>query len=796
MYLKTLKLNTLKQLAITVMLSLPLLNFSQDFSEFWEGHFSYLNIIEIVEAGNKVYAAAENAVFSYDPSTNQLETITTLNGLSGEFISTIHYSSDYQLLLIGYQNGLIEVFKETDNDVLKVIDILNKTTIPPNNKKINHFNEHNGIVYVATDYGVSIYDLDNLEFGDTYYIGFNGSQEPVNQTVIKNNEIYANCGGNGGIKSASVSNPNLIDFQQWTTIVTGNFVNLVANDMNVIVTSSNAVTSKINTDNSLTQLFVSTSLPQDLYFSDAYLIETLSTKVNFYNTDFNLVDTIVPTPEFPATYSCTITFGSHVFIGSSSNSAIGRSGFGVLKTTLLNNSTFEEIHPDGPLLNSPFSLELKNNDLWVSFGGYGLFFEWGGGQSSTGISRYRQNEWRNITYDSISSKVALPNFLSHIAVNPFDTEQVFVSSYYSGVIEVNNGEIVEIYNDNNSTLEPFVSQLYLTSASKFDDNGALWVANGRVQKPLNKFENNQWTSYDFTPIIPQPIGGELGFSDIVIGSDGTKWIGGYKSGLIGFNENGMQLKNINDKDVSNLPSVKVKSLAIDKNNVLWIGTYRGLRVLYNTSNFFSEEIVRTEPIIILEDGLPQELLSQQFISDIIVDGSNNKWISTADAGVFYVSSDGQKTIHHFTKDNSPLPSNGVNAMALDSENGVVYFGTTRGLVAFKTGGSRTMESLEDIYVYPNPVRPGFNMAEDKIKIKNISENVNIKITDIEGNLVAEAQSNVNLRYKNYNLEIDGGTAYWNGKNLANNTVASGVYLVLFSDFDTLETKVSKIMIIR
>ena len=80
--------------------------------------------------------------------------------------------------------------------------------------------------------------------------------------------------------------------------------------------------------------------------------------------------------------------------------------------------------------------------------------------------------------------------------------------------------------------------------------------------------------------------------------------------------------------------------------------------------------MRTEPIIILEDGLPQELLSQQFISDIIVDGSNNKWISTADAGVFYVSSDGQKTIHHFTKDNSPLPSNGVNAMALDSENGL------------------------------------------------------------------------------------------------------------------------------
>ena len=55
-------------------------------------------------------------------------------------------------------------------------------------------------------------------------------------------------------------------------------------------------------------------------------------------------------------------------------------------------------------------------------------------------------------------------------------------------------------------------------------------------------------------------------------------------------------------------------------------------------------------------------------------------------------------------------------MALDSDNGVIYFGTNRGLVAFNTGGSSTSSSsLEDIYVYPNPVRPGFNMSEDKIK---------------------------------------------------------------------------------
>ena len=135
-------------------------------------------------------------------------------------------------------------------------------------------------------------------------------------------------------------------------------------------------------------------------------------------------------------------------------------------------------------------------------------------------------------------------------------------------------------------------------------------------------------------------------------------------------------------------------------------------------------------------------------------------------------------------------------MALDSNNGIIYFGTDKGLVAFNSGGSETKNELVNAHVYPNPVRPNFDMLNDKIKIKDISDNVNIKITDIEGNLVAEAESRTNLRFRGYNLEIDGGTAYWNGKNLGNNQVASGVYLIMLSDLDTFETKVLKLMIIR
>ena len=98
----------------------------------------------------------------------------------------------------------------------------------------------------------------------------------------------------------------------------------------------------------------------------------------------------------------------------------------------------------------------------------------------------------------------------------------------------------------------------------------------------------------------------------------------------------MEIKKIYYDEQSNLPNSYIRSLAVDKNNHLWIGTIKGIRVLYNTGNFFESNVV-TQPIVILEEGLPKELLEQQFISDIEVDGANNKWVGTIGSGIFYFS---------------------------------------------------------------------------------------------------------------------------------------------------------------
>jgi len=117
--------------------------------------------------------------------------------------------------MIGYENGLIEIVFDNDTEVLSVVDILDKETIAPNTKRINHFNEVNGLVYISTNYGVSVYDLERLEFGDTYLMGFGGSQIIVNHTTIYEDFIYAACGSNNAIKKASLLNQNLIDYQKW-----------------------------------------------------------------------------------------------------------------------------------------------------------------------------------------------------------------------------------------------------------------------------------------------------------------------------------------------------------------------------------------------------------------------------------------------------------------------------------------------------------------------------------------------------------------------------------------------------
>ena len=756
----------------------------------WETYFSYNSIPSMAEGANEIYFASYNSIFSYNIFNSQIEKFDTLNELSGDEISAFYHSENNNLIAIGYSSGFLQIINLNSNSIINIYDILNKPTIPADRKKINHFYQNGEGLLISTGYGISVYDINAFEFGDTYYIGDFASMLNISSTIVDENHIYASSSELGILRANLES--NLIDFNSWQAIYTGNIYELLINENNILFYDDFNLMS-IKNEEIITLLTLQNEI-KNVSINDSKIIIISDDNCIIYNNDLSQILNLFESETYMTIFNDGIIKNNKTYIATEEK--------GVLVIENSNNG-FSYLKPDGPLENNIFSVETLNNHTWVSFGSYSEYFN-PYPLKYSGVSSYDENleSWFNITKDSIPNQAVN---LNNISINPFDNNNVFISSFHGGLIEMDNFNFTELYDNNNSGLETLLPsdseyESIRISDIEFDENGDLWVLNSRVDNPLKSFslDNNNWNSYDFTEIINDGFQDELGFNDIEIDDYGNKWIASLRSGLIGFNNDSgnIRLRKVFRQDQSDMPSSYVKSIAVDNNNHLWIGTVQGLRVLYNTSNFFDASIVTTQKIVILEDGIPRELLEQQYITDIEVDGANNKWVGTIGSGLFYFSPNGQQTIYHFTKENSPLPSNNINDISVNSVNGKVYFATDRGLVSFNTGSSSSSENFSNAFVYPNPVRPEFNTQLEKIKIKGLTENVNIKITDIAGNLVAEAQSNINSRYRNFNLEIDGGTAFWNGKNLRNQNVASGVYILMLSDLESYETKTLKLMIIR
>ncbi|MCW9038395.1 T9SS type A sorting domain-containing protein [Altibacter sp.] len=750
---------------------------AQNFEDQWEGYFSYASVIGISQGNGKIYAAAENSVFHYDLGSQELQTISSVNGLSAEAISTIYYSENFGVLVVGYETGLIEIVIDGEDNVLSVVDILDKQTIPPNKKRINHFNEYEGNLYIAADFGISVFDLSALEFGDSYFIGPLGTQIDINQTTVVGDFIYASS-SQGGVLRALVDNPDLIDFEEWSTAISG-FHRGVQGLGDKVYTLRN--------DNAVLELFPGGGFVNVGNFSEVVvgfttvndlLTITTTNTIQAYANGFVQEAAVNSVPGFEYELQAGIAVDNNFYLGTTQ--------IGMLQVPFGTN-TGEQILPGGPLLNRPFALDVTPGQVWVVYGDIDVSYN-PFPRTREGISNLREETWTNITYDDLSAAVGGEiNDLVEVTINPSNTDEAWISSFERGLLKVTGLEDFLLYNQNNSPLEEVFVPPNNDNAgiriygSDFDRSGNLWALQSFTDDALIKVSpGGQFQIINVSTIVDGD--NEVGFSDLKISREGYVFFGASKTGLIGYNPANGQFNSISD-DVGNgnLVSTDIRSLAFDNQNRLWIGSTRGLRVLFSVGNFFNDEANNdAQPIIFLEDGVPQELLFQQSITDIEVDGSNNKWIATSTTGVFYLSANGQETLLRFTKDNSPLPSNGVQDIAIDPLDGTVYFATTNGLVAYKGTSTAPRDNLEEVYVFPNPVRPGFS---GNVTIDGLTARANVKITDIEGNLVHEDTS-------------EGGSIQWDTTAFGRYKVASGVYLVLITTDDALETKVSKIMIIR
>lgn len=737
-------------------------------NKLWKGYFSYNNVTDISEGNSNIIATSENALFKRNIATNQINKLSTVDGLSGQNITQVYFSKVFNKTIIGYETGLIIVINENDNSVLNVVDILNKASVPQNQKKINHLMEYKGKLYISTGYGISVFDLANSEFGDTYFIGSGGSNVKINQTTVYNNEIYAVAEGYGILK-ANVNNNNLIDYNQWSMFASGNWLFVESSENKLIAQNNTAALYSYVTGGTLSLVNFASAYAVDAKYASGNFVVTLPNLITIYDSQFNLVNSINQTTLGTSFFTCATKVNNKIYVGTQKD--------GVRMVDLNNINVSENITPNGPIRNRVFRLKSFSKGFWAVYGDYSVGFN-PYPLDSYGVSKFQvDSDWKHIPYESLFNAKSI----SGVLINPKNENDVYLSSYYSGLIQLQNDVPIKIYNTSNSSLVTIPGQVpddLRVAQPDFDKNGNIWMVTSMTNNPLHQFKTNgQWNSYNLS-CIQSPIANS--YNGLVVDKNGTKWLITDHSGVVGFNETKNKCITITQGQNPDFPAEDIRCLAIDNKNKLWIGTVAGLRVLQNVDQFLTQNQLNPTSIIILEGSTAEELLFNQFITDIVVDGANNKWVATAGAGVFHFSSDGQKTLHRFTTANSPLPNDTVIDLDINETTGEVFFVTDGGVVSYDGTATKGRGNFENLVIYPNPVRPEFN---GNVVITGLMDKSNVKITDIEGNLVYEAIS-------------EGGTVEWNTTVFGKNKVASGVYLVLLTAEDGSESQVGKVMVVR
>ena len=739
----------------------------------WSSFYSYNQITGVVDAKDGlVYGLAENSLFSYDPAANEVVPITTVNGLLGDDVNTLTISDNY--MMVGYQNGMLGVHNFTDGSVVLDNSIDRNITIPGNNKAINSFLLKDQTLYISANYGISSYDFANNLFIESYFFGVNNSQIQVNQTALVGTSLYAAT--EEGLYKASTDDPNLVLESAWRKIAAGQWkaIGLVNNTLLGVVQSGtvsicNALINDVAVERhreSGTLLWVDVN--------ENALILSFSNKILSFDAD-QLVSTLA---------TATGNLSGQKFSSATQladNLFIGTSGSGLL---LHNPSETRVVSPSGPLRNEIFDLSVvAENDIWIAHGAFSQSYN-PYPLNAYGISRLSEGSWQNHPYSSLSGTLSIVS----VVPNPNDTSQVFACAMHQGLLEINNEVVGTLWNQNNSGLEsldpielgenPNYRSVRVRDVA-FDSEGSMWSITSFVAKGLKKRSvDGNWQSVDLLPVLSSPKRA-AGYSKLEISPNDEIYFGSSSSGLIGYAEiNGTPvLRSIGVAE--NLPTEDVRSVTLDYDDNLWIGTTNGLRVLYGARRMFTQD-VSASTVVLEEGGNVGELLASQNIKAIEVDGNNQKWVATDGAGVFLFAEDGKKTIHHFTKENSPLPTNFIQSLAYDNQSGKIFIGTSSGLVAFQGNAFAPSETLENIEVYPNPIRPQYS---GPLTIRGLQADCVVKITDIVGNAVYETTST-------------GGSVQWDMNSFSGKRVRSGVYLIFVITKDGLDSSVEKVMIIN
>lgn len=485
-----------------------------------------------------------------------------------------------------------------------------------------------------------------------------------------------------------------------------------------------------------------------------------------------------------------------VWMAALSNNLIDKSNWkqtSVYPSFVKDNSDYEQnigivstLSPGGPKNNYFYFIRNHQNNIYTCGGHYDPLVDL---QRPGTIQVLKGNDW-TIFEDRIDTitKHQYVN-IDCVDIDPHDDNHVFASGR-TGLYEFQNGKFVREYNYYNSELSSTFTDnkdYVIVNTIKFDDKGRLWMIQSlnSTNKLLALNSDGTWTKKDYN-LFNDMIGNGR---SLIFDSKGYLWFTNDHYDMPAVfrydtetNEEWKYTSFIN-QDNTNISLTGIRCVVEDKEGNMWIGTNSG-PIMLEPLQVESSNPVFTQVKVPRNDGTnyADYLLSNIDILSISIDGANRKWFGTNGNGVYLISADNMEQIQHFTSDNSPLLSDIVQSIAINSSTGEVFFGTDKGLCSYISDATETNTEMnkDNVWAYPNPVDPNYTGL---ITITGLTYDADVKIMSASGALVAEGRSN-------------GGTFVWNGCDKKGKRVASGVYMVATATKDGNKGTVCKIAIIR
>lgn len=732
----------------------------------WSVISSFQTVRDVaVGPDGQLWVATSGGVYVTDTSGRVQQEYRTINALQDMDVSAIACDTSSGIVIVGGETGALDL-RAADGTWTNVTDIRRAIQYP--RKGIRDFATRGSVLYMATDFGVLTFDLQNNVFLETIdRIGPLQEKTRANALAIVRDSLWVAT--DSGVVVAPLNVPTLRLPSVWRLLpdppdelprvrflvahVTADGTNqaetvAIASDSSVYVWRSELWQPALDCPEEVNGLSSSNGTLRASCLSGLYTNTGLVPISWGGNILGHAVGTINGTPlimAFPYERSLRLYDGRRII------------------PVLVNT----------PLSNQFARMSIDNaGGLWVAT-------DVDPPRSGQGVARLDQGVWATYTVANT------PEFTSNAAyrVQSFPNGITFIGTWGGGAVLARSESdrvVFEHFTSSNSAFQGITKSpnYVLAAEAAIDRTGTIWVVNEQAAQQLLVAINDPIDDSE----VDRTVGYENCFSatdnlyrSLAVDNAGTKWVGGFNNqGLLAYQDRGTPTTSddvcqVVRSSTTQLPDNTVTVLRTDRTGSIWIGTPKGVAVIASPTSVSNTTIPFVRRIT---------ALTSVVVNDIYVDALNYKWVATTN-GVFVLNEDGTDVLATITSTNAPLPNENVRCVVVDNQSGTVYLGTSTGC-ALASSSSVAPAPTFTLQVRPLPFS---HERDSELLIDGLAADSDVRILTVNGTLV-------------HALQARGRQATWDGRDLSGQRVAPGVYFLHATSTVDQSSAVGKIVITR